>query len=47
MTTIEDGEGCKPMSRDPYITRAPTAQPTTEMVLNSLMRICIQCVISI
>ena len=44
MTTIDDGEACKPMSRDPYVTRAPTVLPTTEMVFNTLCRICIQCV---
>ena len=44
MTTIDDGEACKPMSRDPYVTRAPTVLPTTEMVFNTLYRICIQCV---
>ena len=47
MTTIDDGERCQPMIRDPYITRAPTVQPTTEMVFNSTLRICIQCVVNI
>ena len=47
MTTIDDGEACKPMNRDPYITRAPTTLPTTEMVFDTLLRICIQCVVDI
>ena len=47
MTTIDDGEGCTPMSRDPYITRPPTVKPTTEIVSNSLIRICVQCVVNI
>ena len=47
MTTIDDGEACKPMNRDPYITRAPTTLPTTEMVFDTLLRICIQCVVYI
>ena len=47
MTTIDDGEACKPMNRDPYITRAPTTLPTTEMVFDTLLGICIQCVVYI